>query len=98
MQSKGARRLTQLDKENTSLKKLLAEAELEKAMLKILAEGNFGARDAIAGPSRSCRSVTGLLNALSTGWWGSIAAPSAMPAGSSTLRREAKPSPPEDRS
>jgi predicted O-methyltransferase YrrM len=36
-----ARRLTQLEKENALLKKLLAEAELEKAMLKDLAEGNF---------------------------------------------------------
>ena len=36
-----AKRLTQLEKENARLKKLLAEAELEKAMLKELAEGNF---------------------------------------------------------
>jgi hypothetical protein len=34
-------RLTQLEKENARLKKLLAEAELETAMLKDLAEGNF---------------------------------------------------------
>jgi hypothetical protein len=33
--------LTQLEKENGRLKTLLAEAELEKAMLKELAEGNF---------------------------------------------------------
>jgi hypothetical protein len=33
--------VTQLEKENARLKKLLAEAELEKAMLKDLAEGNF---------------------------------------------------------
>ena len=32
--------LTQLEKENARLKKLLAEAELEKAMLKDLAEEN----------------------------------------------------------
>jgi hypothetical protein len=31
----------QLERENGRLKKLLAEAELEKAMLKELAEGNF---------------------------------------------------------
>jgi putative transposase len=36
-----AKRLTQLEKENARLKKPLAEAELEKAMLKDLAEGNF---------------------------------------------------------
>jgi cell shape-determining protein MreC len=41
MQAEEARRLTQLHKENTRLKKLLAEAELEKALLKDLAEGNF---------------------------------------------------------
>jgi len=41
MQAEEAKRLTQLEKENARLKKLLAEAELEKAMLKDLAEGNF---------------------------------------------------------
>ena len=41
MQAEEAKRLTQLEKENASLKKLLSEAELEKAMLKELAEGNF---------------------------------------------------------
>ena len=38
---RGGQRLTQLEKENARLKKLLAEAEFEKAMLKELAEGNF---------------------------------------------------------
>jgi len=41
MQAEEARRLAQLEQENARLKKLLAEAELEKAMLKDLAEGNF---------------------------------------------------------
>ena len=41
MQAEEARRLTQLEKENVCLKKLLAEAELEKAKLNDLAEGNF---------------------------------------------------------
>jgi len=41
MQAGEAKRLTQLEKENSRLKKLLAVAELEKAMLKELAEGNF---------------------------------------------------------
>ena len=41
MQAEEARRLAQLEKKNARLKKLLAEAELEKAMLKDLAEGNF---------------------------------------------------------
>jgi transposase-like protein len=86
MQAEEARRLTQLEKENARLKKLLAEAELEKAMLKDLAEGNFWARNAGAGLSVPCRSVTGLLNARSAGWWASTAARSAMAARSSRSR------------
>jgi putative transposase len=39
MQGEEARRLTQLERENARLKKLLAEAELEKVMRKDLAEG-----------------------------------------------------------
>jgi transposase-like protein len=41
MKAKEARRLRELEMENGRLKKLLAEAELDKAMLKELAEGNF---------------------------------------------------------
>jgi putative transposase len=46
MKADGAKRLRELESENTRLKKLLAEAELDKAeldkaMLKELAEGNF---------------------------------------------------------
>lgn len=36
-----AKRLKELERENARLKKLLAEAELDKAMLEELAEGNF---------------------------------------------------------
>jgi transposase-like protein len=36
-----AKRLRQLESENARLKKLLAETDLDKAMLKELAEGNF---------------------------------------------------------
>ena len=36
-----ARRLKELEAENARLKKLLAEAELDKSMLKEIAEGNF---------------------------------------------------------
>ncbi len=38
-----AKRLKELEQENARLKKLLAEAELDKAMLKDLAEGNWWA-------------------------------------------------------
>ena len=41
MKANEAKRLRELEVENARLKKLLAEAELDKAMLKELAEGNF---------------------------------------------------------
>ena len=41
MKTSGAKRLRELEIENARLKKILAEAELDKAMLKELAEGNF---------------------------------------------------------
>jgi len=41
MKASDAKRLKELEAENTRLKKLLAESELDKAMLKELAEGNF---------------------------------------------------------
>jgi len=41
MKASDAKRLNELEVENTRLKKLLAETELDKAMLKELAEGNF---------------------------------------------------------
>jgi putative transposase len=41
MKANEAKRLRELEIENGRLKKLLAEAELDKAMLKELSEGNF---------------------------------------------------------
>jgi len=41
MKATEAKRLRELEVENARLKKLLAEAELDKAMLRELAEGNF---------------------------------------------------------
>ena len=41
MKANDAKRLKELETENVRLKKLLAEAALDKAMLKELAEGNF---------------------------------------------------------
>jgi putative transposase len=41
MKADDARRLKELERENGRLKRLLAEAELDKSMLKELAEGNF---------------------------------------------------------
>jgi putative transposase len=41
MKANDAKRLKELEHENARLKRLLAEAELDKSMLKELAEGNF---------------------------------------------------------
>ena len=41
MSADEAKRLKELESENARLKKLLAEAELDKAMLKEIAEGKF---------------------------------------------------------
>lgn len=41
MKAEEAKRLKELGRENSRLKKLLAEAELDKAMLKELAEGKW---------------------------------------------------------
>ncbi len=41
MKSEEARRLKELEEENSRLKKLLAEAELDKAILKEVASGNW---------------------------------------------------------
>ncbi len=41
LKAEDAKKLKHLEKQNLQLKKLLAEAELEKAALKELAEGNF---------------------------------------------------------
>ena len=41
MKATDAKRLKELEQDNARLKKLLADAELDKAMLKELAEGNF---------------------------------------------------------
>ena len=41
MKADDAKRLKELERENARLKKLLAEAELDKAMLKEVAEGKW---------------------------------------------------------
>ena len=41
LKAEEARRLKDLERENSTLKRLLAEAELEKAALKEIARGNF---------------------------------------------------------
>lgn len=41
MKANDAKRLKELEQENARLKRLLADAELDKLMLKEIAEGNF---------------------------------------------------------
>ncbi len=41
MKADDAKRLRELEKENARLKRLLAEAELDKSILKEVAQGNF---------------------------------------------------------
>lgn len=41
LKAEDAKRLKDLERENSALKRLLAEAELEKAALKEIAKGNF---------------------------------------------------------
>jgi putative transposase len=41
MKANDAKRLKELEAENARLKKLVAEAELDKLMLREIAEGNF---------------------------------------------------------
>jgi putative transposase len=62
-----ARRLKDLERENGTLKRLLADAELEKAALKEIARGKFWAR-----------SAGGLPFVISSGCWGSV---NGLPAG-----------------
>jgi putative transposase len=50
LKAEDAKKLKQLEKQNLALKKLLAEAELEKAVLKAVAEGHFKARRVGVGP------------------------------------------------
>ena len=53
MKADDAKRLKELEKQNATLKPLLAEAGFEKAALKELAEGNFEARAGVAQQSRT---------------------------------------------
>ena len=59
MNTSGAKQLKELQVENARLKKLLAEAELDKAMLKELAEGKWLPRTVAAAPLWCCRTGSG---------------------------------------
>ena len=51
MNANAAKRLKHLEQENATLKRLLADAELEKAALREISRGNFRARN---GGGRPC--------------------------------------------
>jgi hypothetical protein len=87
MQAEEARGLTQLQKENARLKKLLAEAELKKAVLKVLGVKHLRP-EGRGVPSRFCGSVTGHPSGWSAGSWANTAAPSAIQPRSSRSRSE----------
>ena len=59
MKATEAKRLKELEQENNRLKRLLADAELDKAMLKELAEVNLPIRKAAAEPLWFCRTDSG---------------------------------------
>jgi len=68
MKATEAKRLKELEQENARLKRLLADAELDKAMLKELAEGNFRARSHVVEPCVFCRIDSGCPSAVPAGW------------------------------
>ena len=62
LKAEDAKRLKDLERENSTLKRLLADAELEKAALKEIAKGNFYARNAGAQPFVSSSACWGSVN------------------------------------
>jgi putative transposase len=60
MKADDAKRLKELEKENARLKKLLAEAELDKSMLKELAEGTSNPGPSSTSSCHAHRPVRGL--------------------------------------
>ena len=53
LKAEDAKRLKDLERENTTLRRLLADAELEKAALKEIARGNFRPGTPVSGRSSS---------------------------------------------
>ena len=81
-----AKRLRDLEKENARLKRLLADVELDKAILKEAASGNWWSPPANVA-SLSIRVVSSAsLNAGLAGWWASTGRPSGESRGSLMMR------------
>jgi putative transposase len=86
-----ARRLKDLERENTRLKRAVAELTLDKLILKEAAAGNFSAQlgdDSVC--SRSLRSWA-LQNGGRVECWGSPAQPNGIPGSLSTMKRRSQP-------
>jgi len=77
MKATEGKRLKELEQENARLKRLLDDAELDKATLKELDEGNFLARRDDAESCVFCRIDSGFLSAVPAGSLARTATPSA---------------------
>src|SRR3978361_826463 len=69
MKANEAKRLKELEAENSRLKKLVANQALDIDMLKEISPGTFCPRTASAVPSRCCVSGSGCLNDAPARWW-----------------------------
>src|SRR5262249_40868664 len=77
LKAEDAKRLKDLERENSTLKRLLADAELEKAALKEIARGNFSPRNAGGQPFVTSSGCWGSVNGSPAAWPGSTAPPNA---------------------
>jgi len=81
LKAEDAKRLKDLERENTTLKRLLADAELEKDALREIARGNFQARNVVGQPF-----------VISSGCWGSVnGSPAALPGNTALLNATSPP-------
>jgi hypothetical protein len=79
MKADDVKRLRELERENSRLKRIVAGQVLGSGVLKGLNRGNFWSRTAAGRPSGACSSGSGFLNGGCGRWWASPAAPSGWP-------------------
>ena len=79
LKAEDAKELKKLRAENQRLKRLLADAELDKDMLREVAKGGFRARPADARPLFTCVESSTSANGVRVGWSGSTDPPNATP-------------------
>ena len=92
MKADDAKRLKELERENATLKRIVADKELENEALKEIAQGNWWARPAGAGRSRCFVTVSASPSAGRAGWWGSTAQPSVTSRRRPRMTRRCAPS------